>query len=213
MNSTATQVTQKITMVDVTNRNNGFTGYTIPDLGVKRNFNLRETKKISLDELKALSYVPGGEYILKNYLIVNDKSALDFLNIDTEPEYFYTEKEIKFLLEQGTMDQLEDCLNFAPAGVIELVKEISVKTELPDMRKRKLIAEKTGFDVNAAINVNSIMNADDNAAPAEQQTTRRKAAPVENVSANTPAARKTSVPTIEIPQIKLPTYNVTSVNK
>ena len=208
MNSTATQVTKQVTYVSVTNRNNGFTGYTIPDLGVKRNFNLRETKQISLDELKALSYVPGGEYILKNYLIVKDKSALDFLNIETEPEYFYGEEQIKFLLDQGSLDQLDDCLTFAPVGVIELVKDIAVKTELPDMRKRKLIAEKTGFDVNSAINVNAMMNAED-ATPAEQQTTtKRKAAPVE--TASTTSARKSAVPTIEIPPIKLPVYNVTS---
>ena len=72
----------------------------------------------------------------------------------------------------------------------------------------KDIAEKTGFDVNSAINVNAMMNAED-ATPAEQQTTtKRKAAPVE--TASTTSARKSAVPTIEIPPIKLPVYNVTS---
>ena len=31
-------------MVNVTNRNNGFTGYTIPDTGITRSFNIDETK-------------------------------------------------------------------------------------------------------------------------------------------------------------------------
>lgn len=206
MHSTATQITQKVTLVDVTNRNNGFTGYSIPDLGVKRLFNLKETKKIPLNELEALSFVPGGDFILKNYLIVNDKSALEFLNIVTEPEYFYSEKEITHLLELGSLDQLEDCLNFAPAGVIELLKDIAIKIELPDMRKRKMIADKTGFDVNSAININTMLNAED-ATPAEQQTTtKRKAAPVET-SSNT-ATRKATA--IDIPPIVLPSYNVVS---
>ena len=102
-------------------------------------FSIGETKQISIDEFKEFSQIDGGEYMLRNYLIVDDISAFDFLNIDPEPEYYYTEKEIKVLLEQGTLDQLEDALNFAPQGVIDLIKDISIKIELPDTRKRKMI--------------------------------------------------------------------------
>ena len=68
-------------MVNVTNRNNGFTGYTIPDTGITRSFNIDETKKIDIEELKQLQYVPGGEYLLKHFLVINDKSALEVLNM------------------------------------------------------------------------------------------------------------------------------------
>ena len=98
-------------MVNVTNRNNGFTGYTIPDTGITRSFNIDETKKIDIEGLKQLQYVPGGEYLLKHFLVINDKSALEVLNMeDVEPEYFYTRKEVEELLKNGSIEQLEDAL-------------------------------------------------------------------------------------------------------
>lgn len=168
-------------VVDVMNRDNGSVGYTIPDRNLHRTFAPKETKKISLDELQQLSYVPGGEYILKNCLIVNDKTALEMLNIEVEPEYFYTEATIENLLMNGTLDELEDTLNFAPQGVIDLVKQIAVTKEIPDTRKRQMISEKTGFNVDNAINVNRIMNAEDTK-PAEEEPKVRKASPVTSPS-------------------------------
>ena len=172
--------TTTIQYVKVTNRNNGYTGYTLTS-GVKRLFNIGETKQISIDELRELSQIDGGEYMLRNYLIVDDKSALEFLNITPEPEYYYTEKEIKVLLEEGSLDQLEDALNFAPQGVLDLIKDISIKIELPDTRKRKMIFDKTGFSVDNAITVNKIVNADVEEAPVQEEV-KRKAAPISQQS-------------------------------
>ena len=97
---------EKITkenLVEVTNRNNGTTGYTLSN-GLHRNFNIGETKKISMDELNELNVTPGGEYLLRNYLIINDKAALDFLNMDPEPEYYYTEDKVRQLLLEGSVE-------------------------------------------------------------------------------------------------------------
>lgn len=174
-------------IVEVRNRDSGTVGYTIKDLGIWRNFSPKETKKIPLEELKALQYAPGGEFTLKHLLMINDKDALSALNIETEPEYFYTEKEIEELLLFGTLDQLRDCLDFAPQGVIELIKKISVNTELSDIRKRDIIFEKTGFNINNAITVNKVMNEpslDDSA----EDTKIRRAAPITATEA-TPARR------------------------
>ena len=166
-------------MVNVTNRNNGFTGYTIPDTGITRSFNIDETKKIDIEELKQLQYVPGGEYLLKHFLVINDKSALEVLNMeDVEPEYFYTRKEVEERLKNGSIEQLEDALNFAPEGVIDLIKDIAIKTELPDTRKRKLISEKTGLNIDSAIMINTIM-AEEVESTAEP-VKKRKAAPIED---------------------------------
>ena len=148
-------------IVEVINRDHGYVGYVIPESGVKRSFAPQEMKKIELEELKQLSYVPGGEFILKNCLIVNDQSALDALNIAVEPEYFYTEEDIRRILTTGSLDELEDTLNFAPEGVIDLVKKITVEEELSDTRKRELITKITGFNVDNAIKVNRVMNAED----------------------------------------------------
>jgi hypothetical protein len=55
-------------MIKVINKFNGTVGYTIPELNVHRNFYPREKKEISFDELEKLSFIPGGEVILKEYL-------------------------------------------------------------------------------------------------------------------------------------------------
>ena len=64
------------TMIKVTNRDSGNVGYLIPDSGVHRSFAPGETKVVPLEELKQLQWVPGGDYMLKNLLIVNNKDAL-----------------------------------------------------------------------------------------------------------------------------------------
>ncbi len=171
-------------MVIVTNRNNGYTGYQIPDTGVSRNFAPGESKRISKEELMQLSYIEGGEYLLKNYLIVNNDKTLEELNISVQPEYYYTEEEIKELLTTGSLDQLEDTLNFAPDGVIEIIKDMAVKTELPDTRKRKMISEKTGFNIDNAIRVNEVM-AEDQVKDEHSEPIERKASPI-NVESDTP---------------------------
>ena len=176
---------QKI--ISVTNRNAGWTGYTLSDTNTNRQFAPRETKKIPLEELQQLQYAPGGEYMLKNCFIINDMDALTALNMENvEPEYFYTETEVRTLLETGTLDQLEDCLNFAPDGVIDLIKTIAVETELPDTRKRKLISEKTGLNIDNAIMVNTVMATEEDSAPTEVKS--RKAAPI-NAASSTPTRK------------------------
>lgn len=171
-------------MVIVTNRNNGYTGYQIPDTGVSRNFAPGESKRISKEELMQLSYIEGGEYLLKNYLIVNNDKTLEELNISVQPEYYYTEEEIKELLTAGSLDQLEDTLNFAPDGVIEIIKDMAVKMELPDTRKRKMISEKTGFNIDNAIRVNEVM-AEDQIKDEHSEPIERKASPI-NVESDAP---------------------------
>lgn len=177
-------------MVKVRNRNSGYTGYFIPDTGVRRNFTPEETKEIDIEELRQLQWVDGGDYLLKHCFLINDQDALSVLNMsDVEPEYFYTEAEIKELLNNGTLAQLEDCLNFAPQGVIDLVKEIAVKTEIPDIRKRDMISEKTGLNINNAIMINHVM-ATETEAPVEKKTTR-KAEPIATGTARKAAPVKT----------------------
>lgn len=190
--------TTEMSYVTVTNRNNGTTGYTLQN-GVRRQFQIGQSRKVDLEELRELAAIPGGEYILQNYLIINDKTALDYLNIAPEPEYFYTEKEIKELLLNGTLDQFEDCLNFAPQGVIDLVKSMAIDLKLPDIRKRELIFQKTGFNVTNALNVNAILDAEDEKKE-DKPKVERKAKPI---TETTEPVRK-AVP---------PKYNVVSTAK
>ena len=169
--------TTETTYVEVTNRNNGTTGYTL-NSGMERIFNINETKKIPLEELQEVEAMPGGEYLLRNYLMIKDKTALDYLNVEPEPEYFYTENEIKELLLNGTLDQLEDCLNFAPQGVLDILKDKAVSLEIPDMRKRDLISKKLGFNIDNAIKIEKAFKEDSTLNNKETTAPERKSIPV-----------------------------------
>ena len=177
--------------VTVTNRHSGTVGYIIPETGTRRVFARGESKKISYEELERLSWIEGGEYILQNYLMINDNETLDSLNMgNQEPEYFYTEADVKKLLLEGTLDQLEDALNFAPEGVLKLIQDIAVAIELPDTRKRKMISEKLGFSIDNAISVNAIM-AEEIEEDAGAGKVERKAKPITETAPGT-TARKTT---------------------
>ena len=192
------------TIITVTNRNNGSTGYSIPEMnGLKRKFAPGESKKVTMDELRKLSYQPGGDYLLKNYLIMFNEEAVEELIGGVEPEYYYTEQDIQNLLIKGTLDQLDDCLTFAPVGVIEMVKSIAVKIKLNDMNKRELIFEKTGFNPDNAIKKNKY--AEDAEKKEVEAKKVRKAAvpgqetsnPAQNAQIDTPQ-RKASTPKYKV---------------
>ena len=181
-------------LISVQNRNFGGTSYIIPDLNnLHRDFQPNEIKQITFDELFKLSQTPGGEYIIQNYLIIHDEAAVNaILNGEVEPEYFYTEKDIEDLLLNKDPDYLEDCLNFAPQGVIDLVKSMAVKLEVPDTRKRKLILEKTGFSVDNALHVNEVLNEEEEKKP-EVKAERKVKRTAEDKSDAKPA-RKIVIP-------------------
>ena len=182
------------TQITVTNRDNGTVGYTIPDLNnLHRNYQAKEKKSITMEELRKLSYIPGGLYLLRNCLVLDNKEAIQELLGDVEPEYFYSEAEIKQLLKTGSLAQLEDCLDFAPKGVIDLVKSIAVETELNDINKRQVILNKTGFNVTKAIEINR------ETAEAEVQEEKvRRAAPVTVISAEKEGGRRTAPPKYKV---------------
>lgn len=140
--------------VAVTNRDNGIVGYDIPDLGnLHRSFVPRETKIVTFEELQKLSYIEGGDYILRNCLVIKDKEVIEELCPDVEPEYFYSEQDIVNLMQNGSLDAFLDCLDFAPAGVLEMIKALAVSLPLNDVAKRKAILDKLGFNVTNAINI------------------------------------------------------------
>lgn len=183
-------------IIKVVNRDNGTVGYSVPDLGnLHRNFQPREEKNIPMEELRKLSYLPGGDTILRECLIIRDEEAIAELLGNVEPEYFYTEKDVKELLERGSIEQLMDCLDFAPMGVIDLVKSLAVKCEVNDIRKRNLIKERTGFDVSKAIEINH-----ETAEDVQVEEKTRRAAPIKKEAVNggdTPVRRTTPKYTIK----------------
>ena len=143
------------TMIKVTNRDNGHVGYSIPDLNnLTRTFIANETKELPMIELRKLSYIPGGKTLLRDYLVLDNKEAIEELLNEVEPEYYYTEEDVKNLLLNGSLDALKDCLDYAPMGTIDLVKKVAIELPLNDVAKRKAILEMTGFSVDSAIMIN-----------------------------------------------------------
>ncbi len=142
-------------IIKVTNRFNGSIGYTIRDLNnLSRVFAPGETKEITMEELRKLSWETGGRTLINDYLIIQDEDALQEILGNPEPEYYYTEADVKDLLENQSLDALKDCLDFAPRGTIDLVKKVAVELPLNDVAKRKAILEMTGFNVTSAIEIN-----------------------------------------------------------
>ena len=190
------------TLINVRNRNNGTTGYTLAD-GAKetRLWAENEVKKITFAELKRVSYLPGGAELLRDYLVIEDPAAIEALNvgidIQEQPEYLYTENEIRDLLFNGSLDELKDFLDFSPDGGIEIAKQIAVNEELPDMRKRKIISEATGFNINTAIEINDMMKDNSIAEDAAPKKQRRVAKETEVAPAPEKPTRRTNNKIVE----------------
>ena len=183
---------EKDTLIKVKNRDSGTVGYTIPELGnLHRSFSKGETKEITMDELRKLSYISGGKVLLQNYLIVQNQDALkELLSDDVEPEYYYGEEEVKKLLLTGSNDQLLDCLEFAPEGVIGLVKDLAVSLKINDISKRNIILEKTGFNVTNAIAINEETIEDEG----EESKSSRRSAPVTVEKSDETPKRRVAAP-------------------
>ena len=199
---------EKITstkVVSVTNRDNGGVTCMLSN-GRSISFNKGETKKVSLDDLLELNSTDGGALLIKEYLVINDKDAITALELNTEPEYYYTEKEIRKLLQEGTLDQLEDCLNFAPEGVIDLLKDVALEIELPDVRKRKLITQKTGWNIDSILYVKAALNAESKDENKEDKPAR-KSTPVETTSGRKAEPIKSEQKTSAYPEYKVISKN------
>ena len=185
-------------IVRVTNRDNGHVGYRIPDMNnLVRDFSANETKKITVEELKKLAYISGGPTLIRDYLIIDDAEVVKEVLGEVEPEYYYTEDDVKNLLLTGSLDALKDCLEFAPKGTIDLVKKLAIEMPLNDIAKRKAILEMTGFNVDAAIMVNEETKEESD----DTQRVRRISEPVKEEVKST--GRRTAVPTVSESKYKI----------
>ena len=162
---------ERNTLIKVLNRDNGSVVYSIPEMnGLRRVFQKGETKQVTFEELQKLSYIPGGMELLKDSLVILDNTeARNILLGEVEPEYSYTEDDIINLMKNGSLEQFLDCLDFAPGGVKDLIKSLSVKLPLNDVAKREAIFNKLGFNVDNAIRIQKQV-----AEPVTEQTVMRR---------------------------------------
>ena len=182
----------KTKVIKVINKFNGTVGYDVPEMGIHRNFYPKESKNITFDELEKLSFLPGGDTILKEYLEITDEDAIvELFNEKPEPEYHYTEEDVKRLLTVGSLDQFLDCLDFAPDVIKEMIKNLAVKMPLNDMAKRKAIQEKLGFDVTKAIEIeNTGFDAESEQVEEKIAAPKRRTAPIKTAAEVAPTGRR-----------------------
>jgi hypothetical protein len=166
------------TVYNVRNRSASRVVYRIPEDGIRREFAPGETKKINGEELEKLSYQSGGREIMSLFLQIQSVEKVADLGLSVEPEYNMSEADIVELLKNGTLDAFLDCLDFAPIGVIDLVKTLSVKVPLENTAKRDALKKKTGFDVAAAL-ANLAAEKEDNANVEEAPTRRVQTEPAQ----------------------------------
>lgn len=138
-------------MYNVKNRSAGRVLYSIPEVGIRREFAPGEVKRISAEELEKLSFQPGGREIMSQFLQIQSQEAINSLGIAVEPEYNMTETQIQNLILNGSFDEFLDCLDFAPIGTIDLLKAYCVTLPVTDYEKRQALKTKLGFDVDSVI--------------------------------------------------------------
>lgn len=173
-------------MFNVKNRSTSVVVYRIPESNLRREWAPGEVKRIPFGELEKLTYQPGGRELIANFLQIMENEVTDDLNVHREPEYNMSEEQVRDLILNGSIDAFLDALDFAPLGVIDLIKTMSVQLPITDMAKREALKAKTGFDVDKAIE-NDRASKEDN----KKETIADK--PVErHVTESTPAGRRTS---------------------
>ena len=166
----------KTSIIKITNRSTGIVGYSVPDLNIQRSFTPGETKEVTVEEVQRLSFTKGGKKLLEKYFILHNEDVVEEILGEVEPEYFYTEAEIKELLLRGSLEQLEDCLTFGNEGVFDMIKKLAVDLEINDISKRDLILKKLGYNVTNAINVSKIDS--EEKSEENEATSKRKSSPI-----------------------------------
>lgn len=173
------------TMYNVKNRSSSTVVYRIPESNLRREFAPGETKQIPFGELEKLTYQQGGRELLEQFLQIVDEVVTSNLNIRREVEYDMSEAQVVALLQNGSLDAFLDALDFAPLGVIDLIKTLAVKLPLTDLNKRKALKDKTGFDVDKAL-----VHIEEEKAEEEDHIT--PLAPERRVKTETAAGRRTT---------------------
>lgn len=169
----------------IKNRSASTVVYSIPEMNVRRRFAPGEIKTVSKEEIESLIYQPGGLYLLQNSLQMTRSDAEQF-NIQLEKEYFLSEEGVQDLILHGSREEFFDALDFAPRGVIGLIKDYAVSLPMTDLAKIEALKDKTGFDVLAAIqNTTAVKESMESAAPRRRV---QESATYQEVNFEAPAA-------------------------
>jgi hypothetical protein len=136
----------------VKNRSTAEVIITIPNRNIRKTIYPGQTlDSLTFGDLEEFAGLPGGDTLLREYLQLSEVEVKNLDLGNPEPEYNMSEKDIYELITKGSLDAFLDCLDFAPTGVIDIIKKLAVDLPISDMNKMEAIKEKTGFDVALAI--------------------------------------------------------------
>ena len=194
------------TMYNVKNRSSSVVVYKIPETNLRREFAPGETKRVPFGELEKLSYQEGAGALLENFLPILEEAVTTDSILKREIEYNMSEAEVAELLRTGSLDAFLDALDFAPIGVIDLIKSLAVQLPLTDIDKRKALKQKTGFDVDKALIHIEEEKAEEKAPAAAPTASGRRVQP----AATQTQGRRVQQPATQAPaQENKPKYTIT----
>ena len=83
--------------VTIKNRSNGFVGYYIPEINLRRSFGPYESKEVDSEEIQKVIYQSGGQELVDAYFIIEDKELAATISpeVSEEPEYWMDKEDIK----------------------------------------------------------------------------------------------------------------------
>ena len=159
-------------------------GYKIEEDNVRRQFAPYEIKQIEAGELRKLNYTRGGHILLTEYLSVMNRNLADEFGVDSDSfdnEYNWDVNKVDSVLTSEPIEVLQDALDFAPKGVLELIKDRAIALKLDSMDKRQIISSALGIDLSSMIEVQKMNEEEDPDSNAKPKT-RRAAKNSENSS-------------------------------
>lgn len=137
----------------VINRSDGNVVYSLPELNIRRVFVPGESKDLSEQELNALWQIDGGASLLRNELMVQDEEWVNKVMPYAPIEYFWKIEDVDKCILEDSLDLFKETLDYAPTGVIDLIKTRAWQLPMTDLNKMEALKQKTGFDTLKAIEV------------------------------------------------------------
>ena len=140
-------------MIEVINTSSGSVGYTPEMSTVSKKWERQGTvKKVKLGELRDVIGTVGG-YVLfsENLLLIKDADVREELGLPELDEYTLTDREIKDLLNNKSVDDLEEVVQNCTDDMLDTITNTAINEEVSDLNKLQLIEDYTGINVVEAI--------------------------------------------------------------
>ena len=154
----------------VINRSDGNVVYSLPELNIRRVFVPGESKDLSEQELNALWQIDGGASLRRNELMVQDEEWVNKTMPSAPIEYFWLIDDVDKCILEDSLELFKETLEYAPSGVIDLIKARAWQLPMTDLNKMEALKQKTGFDTLKAIEV---MKKPEGTAPTAQKPKER----------------------------------------